>query len=171
QLGGHRGALALGRVAVGDGCREERVGGAHLGSERSTAAHAQGVRDEAKNQGGAFRNGVHLLTLSARAALRLSASTEGRSYPVLSRARPRTRRCDGSQAAAPPTRRLTIPVPLRPGARDSRSIIWRPSPPARPYADRMTLHCSEDEFVAVAEAERDALPAWIKERVAAANVA
>src|SRR6185437_7273762 len=36
-----------------------------------------------------------------------------------SRARPMTPRCDGSQAAAPPTRRTTIPVPLRPGARDS----------------------------------------------------
>ena len=35
----------------------------------------------------------------------------------------------------------------------------------------MTLHCSEDEFAAIAEAELEALPAWIKERIAAANVA
>ena len=33
------------------------------------------------------------------------------------------------------------------------------------------LHCSEDEFAAIAEAELDALPGWIKSRVAAANVA
>jgi len=34
----------------------------------------------------------------------------------------------------------------------------------------VTLRCSEDEFAAIAEAELDALPAWIKERIAA-NVA
>jgi predicted Zn-dependent protease with MMP-like domain len=31
--------------------------------------------------------------------------------------------------------------------------------------------CSEDEFAAIADAELDALPPWIKERIAAANVA
>jgi predicted Zn-dependent protease with MMP-like domain len=31
--------------------------------------------------------------------------------------------------------------------------------------------CSEDEFAAIADAELDALPVWIKERVSAANVA
>src|SRR6185312_10892409 len=48
-----------------------------------------------------------------------SARTKGSVHTRLEWARPRTPRCDGSQAAAPPTRRLTIPVPLRPGARDS----------------------------------------------------
>ncbi len=33
------------------------------------------------------------------------------------------------------------------------------------------LECSEDEFAAIADAELDALPPWIKARVAAANVA
>jgi predicted Zn-dependent protease with MMP-like domain len=33
------------------------------------------------------------------------------------------------------------------------------------------LECSEDEFAAFADAELDALPAWIKARVSAANVA
>jgi len=33
------------------------------------------------------------------------------------------------------------------------------------------LHCTEDQFAAIAEAELDALPPWIKQRVAAANVA
>jgi predicted Zn-dependent protease with MMP-like domain len=31
--------------------------------------------------------------------------------------------------------------------------------------------CSEDEFAAIADAELDALPPWIQERIAAANVA
>jgi len=35
----------------------------------------------------------------------------------------------------------------------------------------VSLHCSEDEFAAIAEAELDALPVWIKDRIAAANVA
>jgi predicted Zn-dependent protease with MMP-like domain len=33
------------------------------------------------------------------------------------------------------------------------------------------LECSEDDFAAIADAELDALPAWIKARIAAANVA
>jgi predicted Zn-dependent protease with MMP-like domain len=33
------------------------------------------------------------------------------------------------------------------------------------------FECSEDEFAAIADAELDALPAWVKARVAAANVA
>jgi predicted Zn-dependent protease with MMP-like domain len=35
----------------------------------------------------------------------------------------------------------------------------------------VSLRCSEDEFAAIAEAELDALPPWIKERIEAANVA
>jgi len=35
----------------------------------------------------------------------------------------------------------------------------------------MPLTCSEDDFAAIAEAELDALPPWIQERIAAANVA
>ena len=35
----------------------------------------------------------------------------------------------------------------------------------------VTFHCTEDEFAAIAEAELDALPGWIEERIAAANVA
>jgi predicted Zn-dependent protease with MMP-like domain len=33
------------------------------------------------------------------------------------------------------------------------------------------FECNEDEFAAIADAELDALPPWIKERIAAANVA
>jgi predicted Zn-dependent protease with MMP-like domain len=33
------------------------------------------------------------------------------------------------------------------------------------------LECSEEDFAAIADAELDALPAWIKARIAAANVA
>jgi predicted Zn-dependent protease with MMP-like domain len=33
------------------------------------------------------------------------------------------------------------------------------------------FECSEDEFAAIADAELDALPAWIRARVSAANVA
>jgi predicted Zn-dependent protease with MMP-like domain len=33
------------------------------------------------------------------------------------------------------------------------------------------FHCSEDEFAALADAELESLPRWIKARVAAANVA
>jgi predicted Zn-dependent protease with MMP-like domain len=33
------------------------------------------------------------------------------------------------------------------------------------------IECDEDEFAAIAEAELDALPAWIKARIAAGNVA
>jgi predicted Zn-dependent protease with MMP-like domain len=35
----------------------------------------------------------------------------------------------------------------------------------------MRVKCSEEEFAAIAEAELDALPPWIQERIAAANVA
>src|SRR6185312_13295037 len=47
-----------------------------------------------------------------------SARTKGSVHTWLYGRDRGPRRCDGSQAAAPPTRRLTIPVPLRPGARD-----------------------------------------------------
>ena len=33
------------------------------------------------------------------------------------------------------------------------------------------MHCSEDEFAAIAEAELESLPTWIQERITASNVA